>query len=82
MSDRRVASCVDNLSTGVFRLEVPWDEDRRILVNALDQGSKGWPSKLDLYYRGDVRGARAFRPPRIVGLGTSSWRLRALVVLS
>ncbi len=43
LSDRKVASCVEHINTGVFRLEVPWDDERRILVNALDQGSKGSP---------------------------------------
>jgi hypothetical protein len=59
-------SCILDVRTGERFLEVVWGPTRRIIFEALDCGSIGWPSKFFLYSRaGGVRGSyRCGCPPR------------------
>jgi hypothetical protein len=49
-------SCIENTRTGATHLEVCWEEGRKLLVNVIDCGSRGRPSKLFLYGVGGLRG--------------------------
>lgn len=57
-------SCILDVRTGERCLEVVWGPTRRIIFEALDCGSIGWPSKFFLYSRaGGVRGSYRLRLP-------------------
>lgn len=60
--EREDRLCIRDTTTGATKFEVVWS-NRRTLVNVLDQGAEGWPSKFWLAYRLKLRFEFFFDPP-------------------
>lgn len=55
-------ACIEDTTSNETWIETDWNSDRRLLVNALDCGSKARPGNFFLYSAGDIRGCMFFDP--------------------